>query len=395
MAIASILTIQHFFLANYPESIFEGSFCDISAFFNCDGSAYSAVSQVLGIPIGLFGFLVGSMVVMGAVFPSKKFELTNSFLSLINIVGVIFLFLYSIFVLGTLCFFCLGYYLFSLLNFILFFHFGVKKGKSQFFNRFFSPSFKILLAFFVITALASYGMIEYHEVRKEAQSVVTIRVVKQFFELPVVGNPSFISPYWTARATENFEDAPIHIVEYVDFLCSDCLYLEQQFSKLKEEFSGKINIAFQFFPLEGKCNNVVGKDIHPGACELAYIAAADPSRFMAIHSEIFANFNLARTSSQWREDLARRHGVYEFYLDPAVKEMVHAITNTGMEYDKTSNQYDFGVRSVPTMIINGRMIIGTLPYEQMRAIFQALVAEQEGNKKFIENWVPFKTQDVK
>jgi hypothetical protein len=35
------------------------------------------------------------------------------------------------------------------------------------------------------------------------------------------------------------------------------------------------------------------------------------------------------------------------------------------------------------------MIIGTLPYEQLRAIFQALVDEQEdsGKKKFLENWV--------
>ena len=49
MAAASLLTIQHFFLANYPESIFEGSFCDISAFFNCDSSAFSEISQVLGI----------------------------------------------------------------------------------------------------------------------------------------------------------------------------------------------------------------------------------------------------------------------------------------------------------------------------------------------------------
>jgi hypothetical protein len=35
------------------------------------------------------------------------------------------------------------------------------------------------------------------------------------------------------------------------------------------------------------------------------------------------------------------------------------------------------------------MIIGTLPYEHMKAIFQALVEEHEGGpKKFIENWMP-------
>jgi hypothetical protein len=44
------------------------------------------------------------------------------------------------------------------------------------------------------------------------------------------------------------------------------------------------------------------------------------------------------------------------------------------------------------MIINGRMIIGTLPYEHMRAIFRALVDESEGGKKFLENWVPAKVR---
>jgi hypothetical protein len=39
------------------------------------------------------------------------------------------------------------------------------------------------------------------------------------------------------------------------------------------------------------------------------------------------------------------------------------------------------------MIINNRMIIGTLPYGQLRAIFQALVDEAESrDRRFMENW---------
>ena len=52
----------------------------------------------------------------------------------------------------------------------------------------------------------------------------------------------------------------------------------------------------------------------------------------------------------------------------------------------TSDQYAHGIRSTPTLILNNRMIIGTLPYEQLRAIFQALVDEHNG-QGFIENWV--------
>src|SRR5512136_1606924 len=74
MIAASVLTISHFFLANYPATIFTGSFCDVSAFFNCDSSAFSAISQVLGVPLGYFGLFMGALVLLGALLPSEAFE---------------------------------------------------------------------------------------------------------------------------------------------------------------------------------------------------------------------------------------------------------------------------------------------------------------------------------
>ncbi|MBN1224123.1 MAG: thioredoxin domain-containing protein, partial [Candidatus Aminicenantes bacterium] len=251
---ASILTIRHFFLANYPENIFEGSFCDISAFFNCDSSAFSMISDFMGIPIGYFGLIVGILVALGSIFPSKSFERTNSSISFFNVLGVIALFLYSVFVMRSLCLLCSGFYLFSLMSFFLFWRFGAGRDQYGFLQRFFQPSLKMLVTFACITAIGAYGMIAFHDAKKDAKAAVALRIVKQFRELPIVGNPSFISPYWTVRSTENFEDAPIQLIEFSDFLCPDCLFLTQELNKLKEEFAGKINIAFQFFPLEGKCN---------------------------------------------------------------------------------------------------------------------------------------------
>lgn len=394
MMAASFLTIRHFFMANYPESIFEGSFCDISAFFNCDSSAFSSISQVSGIPLGFFGFIVGALVVMGSLFPSDRFERTNAFISFFNVLGVLGLAAYSVFVMKSLCLLCTGYYLFSILNFILFRVSSLRRERNRFFSRYFHPSLSMLLIFAVITGMLGYGIIQYHQARRDAQAAVSMRILKQYFELPVVGNPSFISPYWTIRSTDRFEDAPIQVIEFSDFLCPDCLFLTQQLNRLKEEFSGSINVSFQFFPLEGPCNDVVDKNIHPGACELAWMAAYDPALFVTVHDEIFANFNNAR-DPQWRRDLALRYGLEAALQDPAVREMVRTITNTGMEYEKTSDKYAHGIRSTPTMIINGRMVIGTLPYEQMRTIFQALLDEAGGGKSFIENWVPPKARKVK
>lgn len=390
MIVFSFLTIRHFFMANYPETIFEGSFCDISAFLNCDSSAFSSISQISGVPLGYFGLIMGSLIALGMLFPSPRFDRTNTFLSLLNLLGVIGLFMYSVFILNSLCLLCLGYYLFSIIIFFFFWTYGIDRKMPNIMVRFARPSIKLLTIFAVVVLAGAYGFRLFHEAKKEAQTGNAMQIVKQYYELPKVESPSIVSPYWTAKSTEKFEDAAIQIIEYADFLCPDCLYLTQQLDRLKKEFDGKINISFQFFPLDARCNSVVDKNKHPGACDLSYMAAYKPEKFLQIHDEIFANFESAR-SPEWRRGLARKYGVEEAINDPKIKEIIQQIINTGMEYEKTSDRYTHGIRSTPTMIMNNRMIIGTLPYEYLKAIFQALVEEHEGgSKKFIENWVPLR-----
>ncbi len=388
MIAASVLTIRHFFLANFPATIFQGSFCDISAFLNCDSSAFSPISQVLGVPLGYFGVFLGALIVLGTLFPSPSFERTNKSLALLNVLGVVGLFLYSVLALGSLCLLCSGYYLFSILAFLFFWRWGIDREARGFLGKFVRPSVKFLAVFAVVGVAGAYGFRLYHDARKEAQTGTAWRIVQQYYGLPKVATPSIVSPYWTARSTDSFEDAAIQVIEYADFLCPDCLYLAQQLDQLKREFAGKINIAFQFFPLEAKCNTVVEKNLHPGACDLSFMSAHDPAKFLAIHDEIWANFRSAR-SPEWRAELARKYGVEAGLSDPRTREIVQALITTGAEYEKTSEKFSHGIRSTPTMIINNRMVIGTLPYPQLKAIFQALVEEHErGTKTFIENWVP-------
>lgn len=388
MAVASGLTIEHYYAANFPTSIFAGSFCDINTFFNCDSSAYSAIAAIGGVPLGLLGLFVGVLVMLGVVFPSASFERTNKAISLVNAVGVIALLLYSVIGLGSLCLLCSGFYVFSLVSCFLFWKFGIDRDKNLPW-RWFSPSLKHLTTYSVVLIAAAYGFSLYTEARREAQSGgVAARAVKEFYNLEIVEWPSFISSFWTARATERFEDAPIRIVEYADLLCSDCLYLYEQLKALKKEFEGQINLAFQFFPLEARCNDVVEKDLHPGACEMSWAAAHAPEKFEAIHDEIYQNFQQARRNEEWRAALPGRFGVEAALTDPDTQALVERMIQTGREYERTSERFAHGIRSTPTMIINNRMIIGTLPYEQLRAIFQALVDEHgSGDQRFLESWV--------
>ncbi len=391
MIAASVLTIRHFFLANYPATIFTGSFCDISAFFNCDSSAFSPIAQVLGVPLGFFGLFMGALVLIGTLLPSEAFERTNKSLALLNGLGVLGLLLYSVLVMGSLCLLCSGYYLFSLLSLLLFALYGLGRGQGGFFRSWVRPSVRLLIVFALVAGVGAYGFILYHDAKKDVQAGQAATIVKQFYELPKVAWPSFLSPYWSLKSTERFEDAPVQVVEYVDFLCPDCLYLAQQMDKLKKDFPGKINVVVQFFPLEGSCNTVLPAkkaNLHPGACEMTFIAAGNLERFPEINDEIWANFRSTR-NPEWRRALAKKYGTESAMGDPKVRDLVEKIINTGAEYAPTSDSSEHGIRSTPTMIINNRMIIGTLPYQHMKAIFQALIEEREGGtKQFIENWVP-------
>ncbi len=387
MIVSSIMTVQHYFAANFPESIFEGSFCDINVFFNCDASAYAVISQIGGVPLGYLGMFVGFLVVLGAVFPSPELERTNTTIALMNVIGVVALLFFSVFYMGSLCLLCAGFYLFSIASFVLFWRYGIDRDQPGFFARYFRPSVKHLLAIGLVMLGGAYGFAQYHQAKEDAQSGgIAARAVEEFYSLPTVEWPSYMSPYWTIKSTGSFEDAPIRIVEYVDLLCPDCQYLSEQMARAQEDFPGKINLVYQLFPLEAACNDVVEKDLHPGACDASYMAAYDPAKFHDIQEDIWANLRAARTP-EGREALARKYQVEAALTDSATIDIVRRMIETGKEYEKTSDEYAHGIRSTPTMIVNNRMIIGTFPYEQLQAIFQALVDEYEGGGRFMENWV--------
>jgi len=391
MAFFSFLTIRHFFEANYPDSIFAGSFCDISAFFNCNSSAYSSLSVFMDVPLGVPGLVIGVLVMLGAVFPSEALERTNRFVAVVNGFGVVALFLLSVFVLGSLCLLCTGYYVASLISLWLLWKFSAGRGEGHPGSkivRWFHPALLHLAAFALFGIATAWGFAEYHEARRDAQTGgASARFVRQYFELPEVEWPSAVSPFRTASATARFYESPIQIVEYADLLCSDCRILYEQLKRLKPEFEGKMNVVFQFFPLDAKCNDVVEKDKHPGACDLSYMAAHDPNLFPIVHDRVFDNFEAAKDPA-WRDELAHELGLEGAVNDPVTIAAVHRLIETGREYDRTSDEYAHGIRSTPTMIINNRMVIGTFPDAQMRALFQALIDEaEEGDRGFLENWV--------
>jgi predicted DsbA family dithiol-disulfide isomerase/uncharacterized membrane protein len=383
MMVTSALSVQVYYAASYPATVAPTGWCMGGPLFSCDAAALSAVGAVGGIPIGWAGLVLGGAVLLGALLPSVLLERTNRALLMVNAVAVTGLFFYATLALQTLCLLCTAYGGFSLVAAGVFIRWRDGEAGDPFMP---SPVQAGVVAGLI--GLGGWGLAQYDGViRDRDETVAGIRVVSHFYSLPQVPWPSEISPWRLYSAAEDFEAAPIRIVEFADPLCIDCRVLHEQLRQLEGEFAGRINLAYQFFPLEAACNDVVDKDKHPGSCDLSYIAAYDAAKFRPIIDEITDNMEVAKDRA-WQLDLARRHGVEAALADEAVKARIHRLIRTGTEYEQTSDRYAHGIRSTPTMIINNRLIIGTMPTEHLRAIFRALLDEHEnGGSRFMESWL--------
>jgi uncharacterized membrane protein len=380
MVAFAILQLQHFFRSNYDVLYgWKGSVCDVSSWLNCNRFDASVLAQVGSIPCGYFGLLVGALVCAGAFFQSAGLQRTIRSVTLANLTVVIFLFGFSIFYLHSLCLWDAGYWAFSIALFLILRQRESQGKKASFAHQWLWPSLQHLAVFLLVFAVGAYA------VRRLQISKRETMYVAEYFSLPKVKLPSQLSPYWVIHSSERFEDASIRIVEYSDLICDNSKYENDALEKLNRDFPGKMNVVFQFFPLEAKCNHVVNKDKHPGACEAAFMAAYDPEKFKPIQDQFFAHYYDAQ-KPPWRHELARQYGVEAAFTDARTQQIVRDLIQTGVEYAPTSTIYPHGIRSVPTLIVNDRMIIGTLSYDQLKVIFQAILDERNGKRQFIETW---------
>ncbi len=345
---------KYYFDSHYPTSLVGGaSFCDLSSFWNCDAATYSPMSNFMGVPVAFFGLVVNLIYLMGSVFPSESMEKTSSFIAKFNIVGCIVLFIYSLVALGSLCPLCTLYYTLSGITFYLFFVHGIEAKL---------PDFKILAIWGGLFLLGSAGVYSYSQNKEEKQVAVNKQIINQFFELPNLGDPDIESPFKLLRASENFNDAPIRISIFSDFQCPFCKVLNEQFHKLERLYEGKMNINYYFFPLDSECNQEVKRQIHPLACKAAYLSACDPSKFKAIHDDIFSNQE--KLSMEMLNQIEKANGLSGCLSKTENKQQVEQVI---------SQSKKFNLRSTPTLIINGVKIEGSLKIKQYMALFDEII----------------------
>ena len=344
----SIYLTDHYFGVKFPTGVNAGSLCNLSSIFNCDAATHSAASNIAGVPISVFGIIVGLLVMIGIFFKNENYEKSLYFLLIVNFLGCIALFFFSLISLGSLCPFCTLYYILS--GLVLFFFW--KRSHS------YIPHAGSLVGMGVLFAIAIFITKMNVDSKIANQSAVSNDLIKQYYALPNLGEPKPASEFKVATAA----NAPIKMHIFSDFECPACKALSEIMPQLLSRYGGKIDIQYYYYPLDNACNPNMDRPLHNYACKAAYVASCMPlADFGKVHDDIFHN---QEKIGDYLDEVIKANKLEACVADAKTKEKVVALINAATP---------FNISSTPTFLLNGVKIEGVLPPDQLFAIMDEIV----------------------
>ena len=155
---------------------------------------------------------------------------------------------------------------------------------------------------------------------------------------PVRGNPA----------------APITIVEFSDYQCPFCARVNPTLAKVRETYGDRVKIVFKDYPLPN----------HPQAPKAAEAArcAGDQNKYWEMHDAMFANQRALEVPSlkQTARAIGLNGSTFDACLDSGKwQPTIRAGSALGEQ---------MGVNSTPTLYVNGRALIGAMPFENFKQI---------------------------
>jgi protein-disulfide isomerase len=159
-------------------------------------------------------------------------------------------------------------------------------------------------------------------------------------------------------------DAPVTIVEFSDFECPYCSRVVPTLDRVKEEYGDRVRLVFKQYPLPNHANAQKAAE--------ASLCAHDQGEFWAMHDAMFADQRnlgpdgLAAMAEEIGLEMeAFRQCLSSGKYEAAVKEDL----DDGLAV---------GVSGTPAMFVNGRMISGAVPYEEIAQVVDEELEESGG-----------------
>jgi protein-disulfide isomerase len=156
-------------------------------------------------------------------------------------------------------------------------------------------------------------------------------------------------------------DAPITIVEFSDYQCPYCQLWDQQvYQQLMASYPNKLRFVYRDLPLP----------MHAEAIPAAEAAdcAGDQGAYWKYHDALFAQqYGLGRT--------AYEHYAADLGLDSqAFKTCLDSQRYLSKIQANATDAASAGLDSTPSFVINGRVLIGALPFSDFKAVIDEELA---------------------
>lgn len=340
------------------------SFCAISEFINCDTVIVSKYGKILGISNSVYGIITYTFILILVLThiiinrPERNTFYSWMFaLSLFTSLFSVYLFAVSVLVIKSLCLMCLGIYIINFAMLALASHEVIKENLSpvktvaeqilSILKR--MPVLSTIFIIIVITVIMLLYIKnvnnEKMEWRERYSDILSGRAIVHNINTsgsPFAGNP----------------DARVTIVEFSDFQCPFCQVADKTLDKILKNYSSEIKIVFKHFPLDNKCNIILNRSLHENACNsaIASICADEQGKFWEYKKLLFENQEELDYNNLIK--LAREIGLN-------AEQFTNCLMMPGERLQKIVSDihqgYELGVRSTPTLFLNGKMIKGAVP----------------------------------
>jgi len=160
----------------------------------------------------------------------------------------------------------------------------------------------------------------------------------------------------------------VTIVEWSDFQCPFCGRVEPTLKQIMDEYKGKVRIAWKNQPLS----------FHPNAMPAAEAAMAayeqGNDKFWAMHDKLFEK--QGDLSPAFYEQVAREVGLDVSKWKSSVES--HAASSS-IQADMNAGSA-VGANGTPTFFINGRKLVGAMPFESFKQVIDAELASRVAKK---------------
>ena len=314
LAASSASTWVHYRILQDPTY---SSFCDVAnSSWSCTDAYTSRFGAVAGVPIALFGVLFFAFV-LGLILLSTRSAATREnlpgyvfALSTLGLASVLYLAYASYFILHVLCMLCVGTYV-AVIGLFLISGASTKYPMTNLPSRA-AKDVRLLLR----TPGALMAAILFAAVAAGAIALFPEQRVTAAASEPATGDPAAPAqatsvPTADAGQVAKFEQylaqlprvtvmvptdgADVVIVKFNDYQCPGCAESHRQLkpvlAKWNKEAPGKVKFISKDYPLEPECNQFVGQELHPGACEgaVAVRLAREKGRGEAMEEWLFAN----------------------------------------------------------------------------------------------------------